>query len=275
MKRQLIACLSALVMVCGPASAQQGYQDTHPVSQPASQTVEVAKPARFAHNLTLGDEGAKVKDLQGALLDLGFGVPAGATGYYGQQTKDAVAAFQSSQNLRVTGLFDQATRKKLQEVAPESGVAVWKQTRPGAVAPQPMAGNKPVRALVDLSEHRVTVYKQDGTVDRVFPVASGAYGTPTDTGLKMVYDKVADPTPIAWKLWPESAGRAFGDRMLDLSWYDANTGASWDSGEEMHGTDARNSIGSNASHGCIRLYNENIQWLYSNLNRGDLILVQN
>lgn len=275
MKRQLIACLSALILISGVASAQQGYQDAHPAPQPVTEPEVVAPQLRFTHTLKVGDEGAKVTDLQAALLDLGFGIPAGRTGYYGQQTKDAVAAFQSSQGLKTSGLFDEATLKKLEEVAPEAGLKVWQQTRPGAVATRPMAGQRGVRALVDLSEHRLTVYKNDGTVERVFPIASGAYATPTDTGLKVVYDKVADPTPIAWSLWPESGGRAFGNRLLDLSWYDAGTGASWGSGEEMHGTDARNSIGSNASHGCIRLYNENIEWLYANLNHGDLVLIQN
>lgn len=274
MKQQLLSCLTALALLTGVSAAQQGYQDTIPAPQSVAAPEKKPEP-RFAHRLKVGDEGARVKDLQAALLDLGFGIPAGATGYYGSQTQDAVVAFQSSQNLKMTGIVDQATLARLEQVAPAAGVKVWDDFRPGAVATQPVAGQKRVRALVDLSEHRVTVYDAEGKVERVFPVASGAVGTPTDTGLKVVYDKVADPSPIAWKLWPESAGRAFGDRLLDLSWYDAKTGASSGSGEEMHGTDARNSIGSQASHGCIRLYNENIEWLYANLQRGDLVLIQN
>ncbi len=111
-------------------------------------------------------------------------------------------------------------------------------------------------------------------MERVFPVASGAYSTPTDVGVKIVYDKVAEPTPIAWALWPESRGGAFGTRMLDLSWHDPATGSSWGSGEELHGTYSRDSIGSYASHGCVRLQNEDVEWVYQNLNIGDIIVIR-
>jgi len=47
-------------------------------------------------NLTVGARGASVTNLQKALIGGGFSIPAGATGYFGAQTKTAVAAWQKS-----------------------------------------------------------------------------------------------------------------------------------------------------------------------------------
>lgn len=226
--------------------------------------------------IKMGAKGESVQRVQKALIDLGFGLPAGADGEFGSQTYDALVAFQSSRGIACTGSIDKATLKSLDKVAPAPGMKVWQDARSAALATvaQPNLSGKKARAVVDLSEHRLTVYGEDGTVERVFPVASGAYGTPTDTGVKVVYDRVADPTPIAWALWPESQGGAFGTRMMDLSWYNPETGATWGSGEELHGTYVRNSIGSYASHGCVRLQNEDIEWVYQNVRVGDIVLIQ-
>ena len=222
-----------------------------------------------------GAHGAQVEAVQRALISLGFGLPAGADGDYGDQTKDAVTAFQSSVNLPLTGKLDSTTYQKLREVWPAPGKAVWED--PGAAqslpAPPDVKGKR-VRALVDLSEHRLSVYDSTGKLQRVFPVASGAKATPTDPGIKVVCEKLADPTALAEKLWPKSKGTAFGKRLIDLNWYTPESGAQVVSDEELHGTYELDSIGSFASHGCVRLSNENIEWLYNNLQLGDVVLIR-
>ena len=257
-----------------------------PIAQPEKKPAPKFKNERFRHpgleqvlngkSISHGAKGDSVKRVQVALVDLGFGLPAGTDGEFGTQTQDALMAFQSSRGIARTGKIDAATLKSLDKVAPAKGKKVWEDSTSAnyATAKMPVVNGKNARALVDLSEHRLTVYKADGTVERVYPVASGAWGTPTDTGVKVVYDKVADPTPIAWALWPESRGGAFGTRMLDLSWYNPVTGVMSGSGEELHGTYARNSIGSNASHGCVRMQNEDVEWVYQNLNIGDIVIIQ-
>lgn len=222
-----------------------------------------------------GSAGPEVLELQKTLIDLGFGLPAGADGQYGGQTEDAVKAFQSSQNLTKSGKLDKATLEALDRVAPAPGKKVWEDSKAAAaLPPAPLVGDKKCRALIDLSEFRVSVYKEDGALERVFPLACGASKTPTHAGAKIVVERLADPSGLAWKLWPESKGKAFGDRLLDLSWYDPATGSSAGSDEELHGTYDRESIGSQSSHGCIRLYNENIEWMYQNLKVGDLVIVR-
>ena len=287
------ASIIIALFLSGVASAETNanLQDPNKVPQiaptPVVQPVHKFNNTRFRHprlelaldgkSLAYGSKGDDVKSVQVALIDLGFGLPAGADGHFGGQTKTALKAFQSSRGIAQTGNIDAATLKSLDKVAPQEGKKLWEDPTAAALAvpKMPVVGNnKNVRVVVDLSEHRLTVYNEKGNVERVFPVASGAWGTDTDTGVKVIYDKVADPTPIAWALWPESRGGAFGTRMLDLSWYNPNTGASWGSGEELHGTYARNSIGTNASHGCVRMQNEDVEWAYQNLNVGDVVIIQ-
>ena len=63
-------------------------------------------------------------------------------------------------------------------------------------------------------------------------------------------------------------------RAKGLDWYNPETGVQTVSDEELHGTYDLESIGSNASHGCVRLTNESIEWLYQNLAIGDLVVIR-
>lgn len=223
-----------------------------------------------------GEEGEAVLRLQKALLDLGFALPAGADSKYGGQTVAAVKAFQSFRGLDMTGVVDRLTINALDQVSPQPGKRVWEDASSAsqAVSPAPEIGNKKVRAVVDLSEHRLVVYSDFGDVERVFPVAVGATETPTDVGTKIVHDKIDDPTDLAKKLWPESKGNAFGTRLIDLNWYDPKDKSTRASDEELHGTFVLNSLGQDASHGCVRINNDNIEWLYQNLQLGDLVVIR-
>ena len=239
-----------------------------PTEQPTLQ------PQEFK-TLERGAQGKQVEELQKTLIDLGFGLPAGADGDYGGQTVLAVQAFQSSVDLPRTGKFDKATSDALARVSPPKGKKIWEDRKASfSVAPVPILSGKKARVLIDLSEHRLFVYDEKGALQRVFPVASGTEKMPTDTGVKVVCEKMEDPTKLAEKLWPESKGTAFGKRLIDLNWLNVDTGVQTVSDEELHGTYELQSIGKNASHGCVRLTNESIEWLYQNLVIGDLVLIR-
>jgi len=221
-------------------------------------------------------KGPRVEAAQRALVQLGFGLPAGVDGDYGGQTVDAVTAFQSSLDSPLTGKLDKRTFEILMEMRPEDGKQIWEDpvAAARAIPPAPMVKDKAARVLIDLSEHRLSVYDSEGRVQRVYPVASGAEETPTDVGVKVVSEKLADPTALATKLWPDSKGAAFGKRLIDLNWYDPETGSETVSDEELHGTYVLESIGSKSSHGCVRLTNENIEWLFQNIAVGDVVLIR-
>jgi L,D-transpeptidase YnhG len=246
-----------------------------PKTNASIQKTEKLTPEVFV-TLERGAQGPKVQAVQNALLSLGFGLPAGADGDFGGQTESAVKAFQSSANLPLTGKLDEQTFKVLTQVKPQNGKKVWEDSAAAtqSIPQAPIVSGKKARVLIDLSEHRLSVYDAAGLVQRVFPVASGADDTPTDVGVKLVNAKLEDPTKLAEKLWPESKGAAFGKRLIDLDWYDPETDKQTVSDEELHGTYVLDSIGSNASHGCVRLTNESIEWLYQNLVLGDIVVIR-
>jgi peptidoglycan hydrolase-like protein with peptidoglycan-binding domain len=62
-------------------------------------------------DLTVGVTSTQVTALQTWLIAKGFSIPAGATGYFGAQTKAALAAFQSASGIApAAGYFGPLTR---------------------------------------------------------------------------------------------------------------------------------------------------------------------
>jgi lipoprotein-anchoring transpeptidase ErfK/SrfK len=96
--------------------------------------------------------------------------------------------------------------------------------------------------LVDKSDLALYVVKR-GLVDRVYPVAIGMPGTPTPTGLFVLGR-------------PQAGGGSWGILRMPLYWPRRWGLAS--STYFIHGTNDSSSIGTMASHGCVRMYNEDV-----------------
>ncbi|HYF29303.1 MAG TPA: peptidoglycan-binding protein [Candidatus Paceibacterota bacterium] len=74
----------------------------------------VSAGASFTRDLTIGSTGADVTRLQQFLIARGHSIPAGATGYFGAQTRAAVAAFQAANGIApAAGYFGPLTRAKV------------------------------------------------------------------------------------------------------------------------------------------------------------------
>ncbi len=68
----------------------------------------------FAIDMTLGRSGVEVTNLQNFLISRGHTIPAGATGFFGEQTRSALAQFQSQNAISpAIGYFGQLTRGKV------------------------------------------------------------------------------------------------------------------------------------------------------------------
>lgn len=114
--------------------------------------------------------------------------------------------------------------------------------------------------VVDLSELQLSLY--DGVrLAKTYPVAAGSPSYPTPPGEWTIWDKRENPTwinpaPDGWgKGLPaqiSGAASPLGTRALYL---DAP-------GIRIHGTSASYSIGSYASHGCVRMFMEDVEELY-------------
>lgn len=72
-----------------------------------------ASACSFTMDLTVGSTGTQVTCLQTELIAAGYSIPAGATGYFGSQTKAAVSAWQSANNVSPTyGYFGPISQAK-------------------------------------------------------------------------------------------------------------------------------------------------------------------
>lgn len=81
-------------------------------------------------NLTVGSSGAAVTCLQQTLIADGYSIPAGATGYFGTQTRAAVSRWQSSMNIApAVGYFGPISRAAL-----SGGATVGTSTVAGCAA---------------------------------------------------------------------------------------------------------------------------------------------
>jgi len=68
----------------------------------------------FSIDMTLGRSGVEVTNLQKFLISKGHPIPAGATGYFGEQTRSALAQFQSQNGISpAIGYFGPLTRGKV------------------------------------------------------------------------------------------------------------------------------------------------------------------
>jgi L,D-transpeptidase ErfK/SrfK len=114
--------------------------------------------------------------------------------------------------------------------------------------------------LVDLSQRKIRLYSK-GKLEKTYRCAVGMRGYSTPTGSFKIVRKVKWPTwgnpGSAWaKNMPSYIGpgpsNPLGTRALYLNV----------SGIRIHGTSKRSSIGTAASHGCMRMLREDVEELY-------------
>jgi lipoprotein-anchoring transpeptidase ErfK/SrfK len=115
--------------------------------------------------------------------------------------------------------------------------------------------------LVRIGENKLYLY-QDGKITHDYLVATGQPAYPTPTGVYEITEKRymptwVNPAPDGWgsdmpASIPPGISNPLGLRALNWS----------ASGIRFHGTTATYSLGYNASHGCVRMSNEDVIELY-------------
>jgi lipoprotein-anchoring transpeptidase ErfK/SrfK len=122
--------------------------------------------------------------------------------------------------------------------------------------------SRPVRRIVVSIPDRKLAVMEDDRIVRVFETAVGAPKSPSPTGTYKIVNSIADPT---WYTKGKIVGpgrcNPLGTRWLGLS----------AKGYGIHGTNAPASIGRNASHGCIRMRNRDVEELFKMVAVGDQV----
>lgn len=174
-------------------------------------------------------QGPDVSYLQELLQINGF-APGRMDGIFGPQTLAAVRSFQRLGGLREDGQVGAETWRQLSRQSP-----VYSPAASGLDAEL----EKPT-ITVDVSRRRL--YFVLGEKRKTYPVAVGKPSTPTPIGNWTITEKAVNP------------GGPFGARWMRLS-------VPW-GGYGIHGTNNPKSIGKAVSHGCIRMYNEDVIEIY-------------
>jgi lipoprotein-anchoring transpeptidase ErfK/SrfK len=124
-----------------------------------------------------------------------------------------------------------------------------------------LAKVNPIVLIADRASFKLRVYK-DLKLDKTYSIAVGAAGYDTPVGLYHIANKAINP---AWHVpnsaWAGSlAGKVIpggaADNPIKSRWLGIYDGVG------IHGTSDRGSIGSSASHGCLRMLVEDVEDLY-------------
>ena len=117
------------------------------------------------------------------------------------------------------------------------------------------------RIVVSIPDRKLAVVEGDHVV-RIFETAVGAPKSPSPTGTFQIVNHIADPT---WygpgKIVAPGKCNPLGTRWMGLS----------RKGYGIHGTNRPDSIGHNASHGCIRMRNREVEELFQMVAVGDQV----
>lgn len=147
------------------------------------------------------------------------------------------------------------------EVAPEM--------MPTAAAEATATTEQTVRLRLSLSDRKVYVYRGE-TIEATYPVAVGKAGWETPTGEFKVITQINQPgwtNPFTDEVMPPGPDNPLGDRWIGF-WTDGNNTIGF------HGTPNRESVGRAASHGCVRMYNEDIRKLFEIVALGTPVTVE-
>ncbi len=135
-----------------------------------------------------------------------------------------------------------------------------------------LAAEYPVVLTVDRGGFRISLFKDLKRV-RVYPIAVGQAGLETPAGLYKIQNKAVDPPwHVPNSTWAGSlAGTVIPGGIpsnpIKARWLGVYDGVG------VHGTDAVGSIGTNASHGCIRMLIPDVVKLYEEVPVGTPIFI--
>lgn len=191
--------------------------------------------------LTLKDPpetGPMVLALQEQLLKLGLN-PGTVDGSFGPSTRDAVKVFQVLRGLEPTGEVNQEVWQELYRALGDSGL-------------EDVDPEAETSLLIDRGTRTLTVLI-GGKFHKQYRVAVGKPETPTPLG--------------DWRIVHRSTnwGSGFGTRWMGLN-------VPWGI-YGVHGTNKPYSIGSYASHGCIRMFNNSVEEVYPITKVGTLVRI--
>ncbi len=136
-------------------------------------------------------------------------------------------------------------------------VMIWALLNPAAMA-------QTRRIVVSIPDHKMALV-EDGSVKKVYPVATGRQQTPSPSGSFHIANRVSNPTYYhQGKKVEPGPQNPVGTRWIGLN----------EKGYGIHGTNAPASIGKSASHGCIRMAKKDLEEFFEMVRPGDAVEIR-
>jgi L,D-transpeptidase YcfS len=133
--------------------------------------------------------------------------------------------------------------------------------------------------VINLAELRLYYYPEGENLVYVFPVGVGRQGLATPHVTSVIGDKRKDPV---WRPTQAMRERYFVEHGREMA-KEVAAGPNNPFGKYalrigtseylIHGTNKRFGIGMRASSGCVRMYDDDIEWLYNNISIGTAIRI--
>jgi len=126
-----------------------------------------------------------------------------------------------------------------------------------------------LRLVIRLGERRVYVYRDD-VVEVSYPIAIGKPGWETPVGQHEIINMVESPewrNPFTGQVIGAGPQNPLGDRWIGF-WTDGNNYIGF------HGTPNEASVGRAASHGCVRMFNNDVRALFEIVAVGTPVIVE-
>ena len=164
---------------------------------------------------------------------------------YTVEAREAIFRFQEAEKLAPTGILDPITYchlydANISEITPIKDYRNMDLTLTRG------------RILINKPSRQLALFNGNSQV-RTYPIGIGKPATPTPEGDFAIAVKLLNP------------GGMMGTRWMGLN-FDPNYG--------IHGNNAPWSIGQLASHGCIRMYNNDVEELYTLVRLGTPVIIR-
>jgi lipoprotein-anchoring transpeptidase ErfK/SrfK len=187
--------------------------------------------------------------------------------------RDTISILPSQTGLTIDArlLRDNVTRALTTDVGDRTVSAAVQEVRP-TVTGEKLLKEYPVVLTIDRGNFKLNLFKNLQRV-KTYRIAVGQIGLETPAGLYTIQNKAVNP---AWHVpnsdWAgDLAGKVIPggtpENPIKSRWLGVYDGVG------VHGTSARNSIGTNASHGCIRMLVEDVEKLYDEVPIGTPIYI--
>lgn len=195
--------------------------------------------------------------------------PVNAT-YYPKSRKLKVKSEKKGYTVNVSGTVNRITTRILNEASGDKPGQVWLDAKlVGAKVTRKNVG----KGILVVKKTRWVYLYENGKIKKKYRCAIGTPSYPTPNGSFQIVAKRNRPT------WINPAPKGWGSNMparikpgssnpLGLRALNLNA-----SGIRIHGTNKLSSIGTAASHGCIRLTNKNVVDLYKRVKVGTPVFI--